>query len=122
MAYEADRPSSPEEDFEGKASKPIHRTDLVINPGFCRVPGETVCPACRWSGSRFSGCQHPRSEQLESRSPISLALQQLELVDEAFHTAVAPLFCESRPDGIEILPQADGETSHRGGTGLLSVL
>lgn len=30
---------------------------------------------CKGSGTRFSGCQHPRTEQLESRSSVALTLQ-----------------------------------------------
>ena len=40
-------------------------------------------------------------------------------MDKALYAAVAPLLRESRPHRIEVLPQASGETAHRGGTGLL---
>src|SRR5215218_9560827 len=80
--------------------------DLAVKCGFCRVYGEEIVLPYERSGARFSGCQHPRLQELEPRSSVSLSLQQLEFVDEAFHAAVAPLFRKARLDRGEILPQA----------------
>src|SRR5829696_5725581 len=72
--------------------------------------------------SLSSGRQHPGPEELEPRPSVALSFQQLELVDEALHAAVAPLFRESRPYRVEVFSQAGGETLQRSGTGLLGVL
>src|SRR5215204_2394569 len=89
---------------------------------FWRVFDETRRPYLQMIGHLSSSRQHPRSEQLEACPSIALSLQELELVHEALHTAVAPLLREPSPHRVEVLPQADGEALHRSGTRLFGVL
>ena len=60
------------------------------NHGFCRVRGEASRSSLETVERLFSGRQHPCSQQLETRSSVTLSLQQFELVHEALHAAVRP--------------------------------
>ncbi len=60
------------------------------------------------------GCQAASILAL-SRSKPALPLQELQLVDEALHGSVAPLFGEPRSDRVKILLQTGCEVPHRGG-------
>src|SRR5215210_8826219 len=62
----------------------------------------------------ISGRQDPRPEQPESRTSVTLTLNELELVHEALHRSVGPRLREARPHRREVLLQAGGKFFHGG--------